>query len=211
LEKGIAGNTQTLKRQMPWLDANKDGTVSMEEAVEGLTEAYGGAAEAAAEQDPFEKLRLVWEATKDTLGTALLPKLDELGEWLSSEEGQAAIEGWIAGTQGFAEAMADVADNIGPVIDGLDSIKDAYDALPDWFKKLQGKAFDFLGDASLPGVLSRLGGDQPRPPLPKPTGGINPVETRGVPVRNVNVTVINGKQEKSVDSAAMALRLDRAL
>jgi hypothetical protein len=135
MEKALSGNTNALKRQMPWLDENADGTLTLDEAVRGLEEAYGGAAKEAAKHDPYDTLLTVWGNMREELGTALLPKMQELGEWLQSPEGQTAIAGWISATEDFATAMGNLGDQIGPVVNLLGDIKDAYDALPGFLKK----------------------------------------------------------------------------
>lgn len=95
LEKAAAGNTSMLKRQMPWLDANRDGTITFAEAIRGLTEAYGGAAEAAANNNPWGRIKVVWDQLKEALGQFILPLLQEFSDWFANEKNRAKIQEWI--------------------------------------------------------------------------------------------------------------------
>lgn len=140
LEKAVAGNTNALKRQMPWLDANNDGTLTLKEATEGLAAAYGGAAEEASKANgPMQELAIQWERMQEALGEALLPSLDQLATWLQSPEGQEAVEGWIDATRDFAQGIAtlgDYADDTSAALGRLfGPLIKAWNSLPDWLKK----------------------------------------------------------------------------
>lgn len=92
LAKAANGNTAALTRMFPWLDKNKDGTVTYAEAVEGLGDAYEGAAEKAADNDPWKKLKIIWDELKESLGTWLLPLVNKFGEWFKDKKNQRAIQ-----------------------------------------------------------------------------------------------------------------------
>jgi TP901 family phage tail tape measure protein len=141
---------------------------------------------------------------RDYVADTLVPAIQNVYLWLGSTDGQNAI-------RGFGDAIQTVADAIGALADAFGALKRAYDKLPKWFRDLQGFAFEKLGDFSLPGVLGGLAGEKPRPPLPKPTGGLNPLETRGIPTRNVTVVVNNLKDTSTTESAALGLRVARAV
>lgn len=95
LSKAVAGNTNALKRQMPWLDANEDGTVSLDEALQGLTDAYGGAAAAAAENDPWTTLQIIFDELKEALGQWLLPLFEDFAAWFKDPVNQAKVKEFI--------------------------------------------------------------------------------------------------------------------
>ena len=95
LAKATSGNTDALKRQMPWLDANHDGSVSLKEAIDGLTKAYGGAAQAAAKQDVWESLGIIWDELQESLGGVLLPLLDDLANWFGRKANRDKVQNWI--------------------------------------------------------------------------------------------------------------------
>lgn len=107
LAKASDGNTAALKRQFPWLDANKDGTLTYKEAVEGLTEAYGGAAEAAANNDPFKRLATIWGQLREATGNALVPLIDKFGKWVANPQNQKKIKELIGKVSDLATAFGD--------------------------------------------------------------------------------------------------------
>jgi hypothetical protein len=92
MAKAVNGNTTALERQFPWLDKNKDGTVDLDEAVAGLTDRFDGAAEAAADLDPFQKLKTVWQQLKEQLGQWLLPVMDKFIDWFKKPENKKALQ-----------------------------------------------------------------------------------------------------------------------
>lgn len=92
LVKATNGNTSALKRAYPWLDKNKDGAVSLDEALDGLAGAYGGAAEAAASQDVWQTLKTIWGQIKEQLGQFILPLLDRFRNWFKDDKNKARIQ-----------------------------------------------------------------------------------------------------------------------
>jgi hypothetical protein len=96
LERAANGNTTALQKQMPWLDANRDGTLTLDEAVKGLTGRYQGAAEAASNRDPWEKLKTIWGQIKEQLGQFVIPLIEKFGEWFKKKENQEKIQDFIA-------------------------------------------------------------------------------------------------------------------
>jgi hypothetical protein len=92
MAKAVNGNTTALERQFPWLDKNKDGTVDLDEAVAGLTDRFDGAAEAAADLDPWQKLKTIWGQLKEQLGQWLLPVMDKFIDWFKKPENKKALQ-----------------------------------------------------------------------------------------------------------------------
>lgn len=130
----------------------------------------------------------------------LVPAIKSVSDWFGSPEGQANIKSW-------GDAIQGVADAVGNLVGWFGKLAAAYDKLPDWFKKLQGKAFEFLGKASLPGVINSIGGDEPAPKNPK--GGYKYYDPRTgkYTQSTVNLTINYPKPERASDSIAEALRL----
>jgi hypothetical protein len=131
LAKAVGGKTTALQRNMPWLDANKDGTLTLDEAVRGLTDAYGGAAEAAAETDPWTTIQIIWDELKESLGKWILPLFEEFSDWFKDPLNQRKIQEFIDKlgdmSREFGEkllpALEDFLDWIGSP-EGRQSIKD---------------------------------------------------------------------------------------
>jgi len=95
LVKATNGNTNALMRAYPWLDKNKDGAVTLKEAMKGLERAYGGAAEAAGEQDVWQSLKTIWGQIKEQLGQFVLPLLNKFRDWFKDDKNKARIQGLI--------------------------------------------------------------------------------------------------------------------
>ena len=91
LAKAQDGNTAALKRQFPWLDKNKDGTVTLDEAVKGLSGAYKDTAKNASNRDPWQKLLTIWDQLKEQLSQWVIPLIDEFGDWFKDKKNQKAI------------------------------------------------------------------------------------------------------------------------
>lgn len=243
MAKAAGGNVNALKRLFPQLDAGPDKVLTLKEAVDQLSESYGGAAKAAEDNDLFGRLATIWGQVKEALGQAALPTLEDLAEWfgdpkniaaiqdwitklgdwsrtvgedfagqvkdfidyLKSPEGKAAIDNLSASLVSFGSGAKEAGDQLAPFLTLLGDLLDLYNAIPAPLKGLVG-----LGEI--------VGGDAPKPAVTRD-------DVREAALRNsrqsqrardvasarpgsaVNVTVINGKQEKSLDSAAMAIRL----
>ena len=92
LAKGYEGNTSQLKKLFPWLDAGADETLTFAEAQKQLTDRMGGAAKAAADRDPWTKMKVIWSQLSEELGGWLLPLVEELGDWFTDPKNTQAIE-----------------------------------------------------------------------------------------------------------------------
>lgn len=153
MAKAATGNTDALKRQFPWLDKNKDGAISLKEATDGLTKAYGGAAAAASNKDPWEKLKIVWGQLKESLGQWVLPLIDKFGKWFKDPKNQKAIQTiidkvgtlasdmgqklvpmiekfleWIGSEEG-KKSMHEWADTLGSIANAVKSLVGAFQRL----------------------------------------------------------------------------------
>lgn len=107
VEKALAGKTTSLMKMAPWLDTNKDGSLSLAEAQAILTnETLEGKAAAAAADDPWTTLNIAWDETKEALGRAVLPLLTRLSDWLKDPVNQAKL-------QRFIDRIADLAYEFG--------------------------------------------------------------------------------------------------
>jgi hypothetical protein len=96
MERAAAGNTAALEKQMPWLDANKDGTLTLAEATDGLGKKYKGAAEAAMNNDPWKRLNIIWGNMREALGQWLLPLMDRLAKWFADPKNQQKVAEYTA-------------------------------------------------------------------------------------------------------------------
>jgi hypothetical protein len=85
MAKSLAGNDTALSRLIPSVRDSKD-------PINDLATAFGGAAKAAADRDPYEKMQIIFGEIQEKLGTALLPILDDFAEWMSSPPGQETLQ-----------------------------------------------------------------------------------------------------------------------
>jgi hypothetical protein len=122
MAKAASGNTTQLERMFPWLDKNKDGTVSLAEATEGLGKKFTGAAAAAAKNDPWRRIAIIWDEIQEIIGTTLLPVLEDLSDWFSSTKNQQKV-------RDFLNKMQDLADVVGG------ALKQGLEDLVAWLKK----------------------------------------------------------------------------
>jgi len=85
LSKAWDGNTASLKKLVPGIDltGNYLGT---------LNDKFRGAAETAAKNDPYKRLEVIFADLQETIGTAVLPALEEFSSYLASPEGQQNLQ-----------------------------------------------------------------------------------------------------------------------
>ena len=96
VQDALSGKTRGLMDLLPQLDANKDGTLSLAEAQGILTdETIAGAAEAAAAEDPWTTISIIFDEIKEALGQWLIPLFERLGEWFKDPNNQQKIQTFI--------------------------------------------------------------------------------------------------------------------
>lgn len=127
MAKAAGGNTLALKRLFPELNAGKDGVLSMAEAVAQLTDKYGGAAKAAADNDVFGRIRVAFGQIGEAIGGAALPLLEDLSDWFSGKANIAKIEEWIGKLQTWSR---DIGEKV------VKKVEEFFD----WLKSPEGQA-----------------------------------------------------------------------
>jgi hypothetical protein len=98
MARSLAGSDTALNRLIPSLKGSKT-------PLEDLAAAFGGAAQKAANTDPYAKMQVIFGEIQERIGTALLPVLDDFAAWMSSPPGQAQL-------QEIADAAKDVLTNL---------------------------------------------------------------------------------------------------
>jgi hypothetical protein len=111
------GTTTSLGKYVKLVDKNKDGTISLKEATDALTDAYGGAAEAAANTDPWKRIGVLWGNMREALGQWLLPLMDRLAAWFKSPDNRDKVNK-------FIEKMGELSRMFGEKL--VNAIKDFY-------------------------------------------------------------------------------------
>jgi hypothetical protein len=102
LAKAHGGQATALNRLVP-------GIANVSDKMAFLQETYGGAAEAAADLDPYQRLSIIFGDLQEQIGMALLPYLNQFADWLSSPLGQEQLK-LIA--RAFAEIVTSVASMV---------------------------------------------------------------------------------------------------
>lgn len=75
--------------------------------IDKLTKNYEGAAEAAADTDPYTKLQVIWGQLQEQLGQVLLPLLDEFSGWFKKPENKKALSTFITNVGKVARAIGE--------------------------------------------------------------------------------------------------------
>jgi hypothetical protein len=135
LGKAYDGNTAALGKLGIGLDAAELKTMSFEQVQGRLTELFGGAAAANANTyaGQIARVQVAFDEAKETLGTALLPILDQLLKFIN-ENALPAIQAFSAAFSltegdGFGKVITDVGMTLKktftPIIEGVKSVFDS--------------------------------------------------------------------------------------
>jgi hypothetical protein len=85
MAKSLAGQDTALLRLIPSL-------AGVEDPLSELERTFAGAAEAAADTDPYQRMNIIFGEMQEQIGMALLPLLNEFSDWLATPEGQAKLQ-----------------------------------------------------------------------------------------------------------------------
>ena len=126
LGKAHDGQETALARLGIGLSQTELKTMTFTEIQQKLADLYGGAASENAEtfQGKMDRIKIAFDETKESLGTALLPYLERLADWML-KTGIPTLEAFIAGftgnnslSAGFTDAQKS-GEDFGKFIDGL--------------------------------------------------------------------------------------------
>jgi phage-related minor tail protein len=125
LAKGYAGNTGALGRLVPGLDSAVLATKDMTAITAELSRLTGGAAAANAETaaGKFQRMQVALAETKESIGAALLPVLEQLGSKL------AVAAGWAANNAGIIQKLALALGAVAAIILVVNAGMAAYNAI----------------------------------------------------------------------------------
>lgn len=101
MSKAFNGNAGALKKLLPSI---KDGSDFMEQ----LKTQFAGSAEEAANLDPYKRLEVIFADIQETVGTALLPALEEFSVYLASPEGEQNVRQIVDLFVAMGKAIGDV-------------------------------------------------------------------------------------------------------
>lgn len=86
MAKALAGSDTALVKLIPSLKGSKT-------PIEDMAAAFAGAAEKAANVDPYQRMQVIFGEMQEQIGYALLPTLDKFSSWLATPEGQEKLQG----------------------------------------------------------------------------------------------------------------------
>ena len=116
MSRSLAGSDTALTRLVPSIKGADD-------PMKALEETFRGAAEAAANTDPYAKMQIIFGEMQEQIGTALLPVLTKFSEWLSTPEGQeklqAIVDGIVDVVEWFGQLAAFISDQVMPTLEVL--------------------------------------------------------------------------------------------
>lgn len=115
LGKAINGSETALIKLVPSIKGAKDPMGELEKQ-------FAGAAEAAADTDPYARMQVIFGELQEQIGMALLPKLLEFSKWLATPEGTAKLQ--------------DITDGIVDILTALVGVVDWVQANGDWLVPL---------------------------------------------------------------------------
>lgn len=150
LAKAVGGQTTALFRLAPELKKSSDWMATLKANT-------AGAAETAANADPFQRLTVIFGEMQESIGYALLPAMQDIAKFLASEEFQGVFKqvaedfkNIVTGLQVVAGAVEDLVTGIN---DALDNIGIDFDIM-----KVLNKFFPFIsGLQTIINYLKQLG------------------------------------------------------
>ena len=110
MAKSLAGSDAALFKLIPSLKGAKDPMAE-------LAATFEGAATAAANTDPYQRMQIIFGEMQEQIGMALLPVLDKFSTWLATPEGQAKLQEIV---DGFVAIITEGGKLVSWVIDNKD-------------------------------------------------------------------------------------------
>ena len=101
MAKANNGNLGALKKLLPSIKAGTDWMGQ-------LKTQFNGAALAAAQTDPYQRLSVIMDNLKETVGYALLPYMQELADYLASPKGQVELQKLVDGFVKLAKTLGQI-------------------------------------------------------------------------------------------------------
>ena len=101
MAKSLAGQDTALLKLIPSLRGVKDPLAELERT-------FKGAAEAAADTDPYQRMNIVFGEIQEQIGMALLPLLNDFSTWLATPEGQEKLQGVVDGIIDIVESLVEL-------------------------------------------------------------------------------------------------------
>jgi hypothetical protein len=110
MAKSLEGSDTALNKLVPSL-------AGVEDPMSQLEATFKGAAEAAADLDPYQRMNIVFGEIQEQIGMALLPLLQDFSAWLATPEGQEKL-------QGVVDGIVDIIENLVELVAWVDENQD---------------------------------------------------------------------------------------
>jgi hypothetical protein len=110
MAKSLAGQDTALLKLIPSLRG-------VEDPLSELEKTFAGAAEAAADTDPYQRMNIIFGEMQEQIGMALLPLLNEFSDWLATPEGQAKL-------QEIVDGIVEIIDQLVYAVQWVEENKD---------------------------------------------------------------------------------------
>ena len=120
--KAAAGQTTALYRLIPSLRGAGDWAA--EAAIQ-----FDGAAVAAANNDPYQRLTVIFGEIQEQIGMALLPELNNLADYFASPAGQKELQGYASLVKQLAEVFIFVGTTVAEFLAGFKVVGAAFGKL----------------------------------------------------------------------------------
>lgn len=110
MAKSLEGSNTSLNKLVPSL-------AGVEDPMSQLEATFKGAAEAAADLNPYQRMNIVFGEIQEQIGMALLPLLQDFSAWLATPEGQEKL-------QGVVDGIVDIIENLVELVAWVDENQD---------------------------------------------------------------------------------------
>jgi hypothetical protein len=110
MAKSLAGQDTALLKLIPSLRG-------VDDPLSELEKTFAGAAEAAADTDPYQRMNIIFGEMQEQIGMALLPLLNEFSDWLATPEGQAKL-------QEIVDGIVEIIDQLVYAVQWVEENKD---------------------------------------------------------------------------------------
>lgn len=116
MTKSLAGSNAALGKLVPSVKDSIDPLGELEKM-------FKGAAEAAADTDPYARLQILFGEMQEQIGSALLPILEDFSKWLATPEGQEKIQSLVDGVVAIVQEFTKFLDYLDTeVLPGLETL-----------------------------------------------------------------------------------------
>jgi len=170
MARSLAGSDVALNKLIPSLKGSKN-------PIEEMGKAFAGASAEAAKLDPYKMLDTIMGDVQDRIGAGLLPALDKLSRWMSSDDGVGTINAATAEMQIFLNKINLIIDGAGILTTKMAGLFKTIttglkvDGINAWFDMVLDKINKILNPLQnmidlLAGVGALLGAGQPSYSLP---------------------------------------------